>query len=59
MVNAIIQSVRYSVYTYMLGVNWLIVTVYVPLLVVSSILIFMQLFRVQGVPRARVESDPF
>jgi hypothetical protein len=42
-VNAIIQSVRYSVFNYGLGVNWVIVTAYVPALLVSSLLIFMQL----------------
>ena len=42
-VNAIIQSVRYSVFTYALGVNWVIVSIYVPALLVSSLLIFMQL----------------
>ena len=42
-VNAIIQSVRASVFTYALGVNWVIVTMYVPALLVSSLLIFMQL----------------
>jgi hypothetical protein len=39
-VNAIVQSVRYNVFTYSLGVNWLIVAVYVPALLVSSALIF-------------------
>ena len=42
-VNAIIQSVRYSVFTYALGVNWVIVSIYVPALLVSSLLIFIQL----------------
>ena len=42
-VNAIIQSVRDNVFTYALGVNWVIVTMYVPALLVSSLLIFMQL----------------
>ena len=42
-VNAIIQSVRHSVFTYALGVNWVIVSIYVPALLVSSLLIFMQL----------------
>jgi len=42
-VDAIIQSVRYSVFNYALGVNWVIVTMYVPALLVSSLLIFMQL----------------
>ena len=42
-VNAIIQSLRYSVFTYALGFNWVIVTIYVPALLVSSLLIFMQL----------------
>ncbi len=42
-VNAIIQSVRDSVFTYPLGVNWVIVAIYVPALLVSSLLIFKQL----------------
>jgi len=42
-VNAIIQSMRFNVFTYALGVNWVIVTIYVPALLVSSLLIFMQL----------------
>jgi hypothetical protein len=42
-VNAIIQSIRFSVFTHALGVNWVIVTIYVPALLVSSFLIFMQL----------------
>ena len=44
-VNAIIQSMRDSVFSYALGVNWVIVAVYVPALLVSSLLIFMQLLR--------------
>jgi hypothetical protein len=44
-VNAIIQSMRFSVFTYALGVNWVIVTMYVPALLVSSLLIFLQLRR--------------
>jgi len=43
--NAIIQSMRYSVFTYPIGVNWIIVTVYVPALLVSSVLIIIQLLR--------------
>jgi hypothetical protein len=42
-VNAIIQSVRFDVFTDPLGVNWVIVTLYVPALLVSSALIFLQL----------------
>ena len=42
-VNAIIESMRYSVFTHGLGFNWVIVTAYVPALLVSSVLIFMQL----------------
>ena len=38
--NAIIQSMRYGVFTYGLGINWVIVTLYVPALLVSSLLIF-------------------
>ena len=48
-VNAIIQSMRYSVFTYGLGVNWVIVTMFVPVLLVSSVLIFIQLRRPSGV----------
>jgi hypothetical protein len=44
-INAIIQSVRFSVFTKTLGVNWVIVTMYVPALLVSSFLIYMQLLR--------------
>jgi hypothetical protein len=44
-VNAIIQSMRFSVFTHGLGMNWVIVTAYVPALLVSSVLIFMQLRR--------------
>jgi hypothetical protein len=42
-VNAIIQSMRFNVFVHALGVNWVIVTIYVPALLVSSLLIFMQL----------------
>ena len=41
--NAIVQSMRYSVFSEPLGVNWVIVTVYVPALLVSSLLILMKL----------------
>jgi hypothetical protein len=44
-VNAIIQSLRLSVFTYPLGVNWVIVAIYVPALLVTSVLIFIQLLR--------------
>jgi hypothetical protein len=47
-VNAIVQSVRFSVFTYPLGVNWVVVTIYVPALLVSSLLIVIQLRRRQG-----------
>jgi len=50
-VNAIVQSVRDSVFTYALGVNWVIVTLYVPALLVSSLLIFLQLLRPSRVPQ--------
>jgi hypothetical protein len=43
--NAIIESMRYSVFTFALGVNWVIVTAYVPALLVSSVLIFIHLRR--------------
>lgn len=44
-VNAIIQSMRYSVFNDGLGINWVIVTIYVPALLVSSALIFIHLRR--------------
>jgi len=44
-VNAIIQSMRFSVFTHGLGFNWVIVTAYVPALLVSSVLIFIHLRR--------------
>lgn len=44
-INAIIQSMRYDVFTHPLGVNWVIVTTYVPALLVSSVLILWQLIR--------------
>ena len=50
--NAIIQSVGYSVFTYPLGVNWVIVAIYVPALLVSSALILWQLLRRTGDPVA-------
>jgi len=43
--NAIIQSMRFSVFAHGLGFNWVIVTTYVPALLVSSVLIFIQLRR--------------
>jgi hypothetical protein len=33
------------VFTYALGVNWVIVAIYVPALIVSSVLIVLQLLR--------------
>jgi hypothetical protein len=44
-VNAIVQSMRYEVFTFPLGVNWIIVTLYVPALLVSSFLILVTLLR--------------
>jgi hypothetical protein len=44
-VNAIVQSIRDSVFKYPLGVNWVIVTAYVPALIVSSVLILIYLLR--------------
>jgi hypothetical protein len=52
-VNAIIQSMRFSVFTHGLGVNWVIVTAYVPALLVSSVLIFIQLRRPSGLAPRR------
>jgi hypothetical protein len=41
--NAIVQSLRFNVFVYPLGFNWVIVTAYVPALLVSALLIFIQL----------------
>ena len=49
-VNAIVQSMRINVFTYALGVNWVIVTIYVPALLVSSLLILTQLLRPRSIP---------
>jgi hypothetical protein len=38
------------VFSYALGVNWVIVAIYVPALLVSSLLIFMELRRPTGLP---------
>jgi hypothetical protein len=60
-VNAIIQSIRYDVFTYSLGVNWVIVTMYVPALLVSSLLIFMKLLgseRLASMSGAKGGTDP-
>ena len=46
--NAIVQSMRDDVFTYPLGLNWVIVTIYVPALLVSSVLIFAHLLRPRG-----------
>ena len=44
-VNAIVQSTLDSVFNYPLGFNWVIVTLYVPALIVSSVLILIYLLR--------------
>lgn len=44
-INAVIQSMRYDVFDKVLGLNWVIVTIYVPALLVSSVLIVLQLLR--------------
>jgi hypothetical protein len=43
--NAVAQSMRFSVFDDPLGVNWVIVTAYVPALLVSSYLIIVELLR--------------
>jgi hypothetical protein len=44
-VNAIVQSARFNVFEEPLGFNWVIVTAYVPALLVSSYLIVVELLR--------------
>jgi hypothetical protein len=53
--NAIIQSMRFSVFSELLGVNWVIVTAYVPALLVSSFLIFVKLL---GPVRSKARPSP-
>jgi len=50
-VNAVIQSMRFNVFDDPLGVNWVIVTVYVPALLVSSYLIVVELLRSSRTPQ--------
>ena len=48
-INAIVESIRYQVFSYPLGINWVIVTSYVPALLVTSFLIFLELLgRLRG-----------
>ena len=49
--NAIVQSMRFSVFDEPLGVNWLIVTMYVPALLVSTYLIVVELLRAERIPQ--------
>jgi hypothetical protein len=49
-VNAIVQSTRFNVFDEPLGVNWVIVTAYVPALLVSSYLIVIELLRLGRTP---------
>jgi len=48
--NAVVQSMRYSVFDNPLGVNWVIMTAYVPALLVSSYLIIVELLRARRPP---------
>ena len=50
-INAIVQSVRYNVFTYSLGVNWVIVTAYVPALLVNRFAIVTTATACTGVLR--------
>jgi hypothetical protein len=48
--NAVVQSMRYSVFDDPLGVNWVIVTAYVPALLVTSYLMIVELLRSRRAP---------
>jgi hypothetical protein len=54
-VNAIVQSTRFNVFDEPLGMNWLIVTAYVPALLVSSYLIIIELLRSGRTPELTSE----
>jgi len=47
--NAVVQSMRFHVFDEPLGVNWVIVTAYVPALLVSSYVIIVELLRARRV----------
>ena len=49
-VNAVIQSIRFDVFALPLGLNWVIVTVYVPALLVSTMLVVLELRRPRPTP---------
>jgi hypothetical protein len=51
--NAIVQSMKDHVFGYALGVNWVIVTLYVPALLVSSLLIVIRLLTPDHAPARR------
>jgi len=55
--NAVVQSMRYSVFHDPLGVNWVIVTAYVPALLVSSYLIIVELLRARRAPSSTSASS--
>lgn len=57
-VNAIVQSMRDSVFNYPLGINWVIVTMYVPGLIVSSVLILLYLLKPVKPAKALLDSSP-
>jgi hypothetical protein len=48
LINAGIQGVRFGAFLYPLGAGWLIVTMYVPALLVSSVMIFSLLLTRKG-----------
>jgi hypothetical protein len=50
--NAVVQSMRYNVFDKPLGVNWVIVTAYVPALLVTSYLVIVELLRARRVPQS-------
>ena len=54
-VDAIIQSMRFSVFDHPLGVNWVIVTLYVPALLVSTFLIVVRLLSSERAPEKSAE----
>jgi hypothetical protein len=57
-VNAIVQSMRDSVFNYPLGINWVIVTMYVPALIVSSVMILLYLLKPGKPLKALLDSSP-
>lgn len=55
--NAVIQSMRFNGFDEPLGVNWVIVTMYVPALLVTSFMIVVELLRGEPIPESSSQEN--